>query len=865
MSVPLQFQIAFSTAMAVISLIPVFLLLFFEPATTQRLEAVAGWWGWSAVLLTTAALAFYREDGWRYESRSKLGRVPVATWGIGLSLIVIVVACEIHRWDALNWLSYHTLLAGFVFVGCVMLLVGWMCREQQDIAIAWTSFHLAITAGLSLRAVFHDPQHPWWAVGGFVAASGLSALQATASVQRRFMYLAAALSQTAANVWWLDIGHRLLPASDFWSGLLRFVDMNLIALCLPAILWRWIDSQWLVDRCRVTNYPTIHRLAATLGLIGLTVQLALALLCDAAGWSIPRYPVMAWMAMASVGAAVAVCLRDREARLAIFGLYIVGLLLVASAVDQLNLTLRPLVWSGTILLAAYSVCTSYLWSRRKGLAQMARQPAIPIRSKDQLAGQTWLVSANCWLAAAVVFLGFWVQLTFQEPAMRLVAAQAIIAQTCAVGMLARGEQASSLRDHSLWLGVLGAIALGWSGLNPATTGTFLHQTAVVAAALGGMAVLYGLGLIKLLRRENDWTRAAARLVPAISVWTLVAIVVLLTGEAILYWWHGRIEMAWPAIVTVAITLIGLAGACLIAALIPGRDPWGLSERQRQVYVYVVEGLLAALFVHVRLTMPWLFSGFFQRFWPFVVMFVAFVGVGLSEFFRRRRRTILAVPLERTGALLPLLPMIGYWVAPSNVHYSPLMLTVGIIYGALSVLRRSFFFGVLAACALNSGLWFLLHDTHGLGILRHPQLWLIPPAMCVLIAAYINRRQLDDARMTTIRYLCATTIYASSTADIFLNGVAEAPWLPFVLAGLSIAGIAAGIALRVRAFLFLGTSFLGLALMTVIWFAAVDLEQTWLWFVAGVGVGIAIYAVFAIFEKKRHEVLALVERLKTWEA
>ena len=66
------------------------------------------------------------------------------------------------------------------------------------------------------------------------------------------------------------------------------------------------------------------------------------------------------------------------------------------------------------------------------------------------------------------------------------------------------------------------------------------------------------------------------------------------------------------------------------------------------------------------------------------------------------------------------------------------------------------------------------------------------------------------------------IYVSSTADIFINGVAEAPWLPLVLAGLSIAGIFAGILLRVRAFLYLGTSFLVLALLTIIWYAAVDL-------------------------------------------
>jgi hypothetical protein len=71
-------------------------------------------------------------------------------------------------------------------------------------------------------------------------------------------------------------------------------------------------------------------------------------------------------------------------------------------------------------------------------------------------------------------------------------------------------------------------------------------------------------------------------------------------------------------------------------------------------------------------------------------------------------------------------------------------------------------------------------------------------------------------------------------------------------------------LRVRAFLFLGTGFLLLALFAMIWHAAVDLEQTWLWAVTGILAGAMIITVFALFEKKRQEVLRLVEQLKEWK-
>lgn len=72
-------------------------------------------------------------------------------------------------------------------------------------------------------------------------------------------------------------------------------------------------------------------------------------------------------------------------------------------------------------------------------------------------------------------------------------------------------------------------------------------------------------------------------------------------------------------------------------------------------------------------------------------------------------------------------------------------------------------------------------------------------------------------------------------------------------------------MRVRAFLFLGTSFLGLAITTVIWHAAVDLDQTWIWYASGIVVGIAIIVLFAVFEKRRQDVIQLVEKLKSWEA
>jgi hypothetical protein len=170
----------------------------------------------------------------------------------------------------------------------------------------------------------------------------------------------------------------------------------------------------------------------------------------------------------------------------------------------------------------------------------------------------------------------------------------------------------------------------------------------------------------------------------------------------------------------------------------------------------------------------------------------------------------------------------------------------------------------AALAGNGGLWYLLHETSEYQFYQHPQLWLIPAAVSVLIAAHLNRKDFSESQMTAVRYLCLTTIYASSTADIFINGVASSPWLPFILAALSVAGVFAGMIFRIRAFLLLGSIFLLLAIVTMIKFASVNFGWTWLWYVAGIATGAAIIATFAVFEKKRADVLRMVDGLKDWK-
>src|SRR5262249_29287283 len=211
-------------------------------------------------------------------------------------------------------------------------------------------------------------------------------------------------------------------------------------------------------------------------------------------------------------------------------------------------------------------------------------------------------------------------------------------------------------------------------------------------------------------------------------------------------------------------IIGLMAAAIAFAVKPWIDPFGLPERWRTAYVYGSEILLVLLFLHVRFNIPRLFPQVNAQIWAFVIMGIAFVGVGLAELFKRFRLEVLSGPLRRTGVFLPVLPLLMFWLKPPAAvrvwlgdlvtgsvplmnffdqiptdfgTYSILWFLFGLLYAWVAVSRQSFRFGLFAALAVNTGLWALLYK-HNVTMLLHPQLWLVPLALIVLVSEQIHR-------------------------------------------------------------------------------------------------------------------------------
>ncbi len=297
-----------------------------------------------------------------------------------------------------------------------------------------------------------------------------------------------------------------------------------------------------------------------------------------------------------------------------------------------------------------------------------------------------------------------------------------------------------------------------------------------------------------------------------------------------------------------------------------------------------------LFFHLRLNIPDLLPPWVGRLWVFVVVGIAFVGVGVSELFQRRGLRVLGDPLQRTAMLLPLVPLLAFliqplkgpldaaaqsltglspWVRyldrlPDDYHWhAAIWFLMGLLYLVVALTRRSTNVGLAAAVVANFGLWVLLGHQNDLAFRLHPQLWLIPIGAMILAAEAVNRDRLPPPQALALRYAGMLVIYVSSSADMFIAGLGESVILPITLALLAVAGVLLGILLRVRAFLMLGMTFLFLVVFSQIWHAAVDRAQTWVWWVSGIVLGVAILTLFALFEKRRIEVLKVIDAIKHW--
>ena len=777
--------------------------------------------------------------------------------------------------DKSGWLGLHVLTVGATVVTSVMIAASTLSsatlppavRRLFDVGGWWQSQsrQLAVISGaiavfLSLRTATDSNATRWWSIGPLLVLTALATTLHWQTLRRRYLYVAGFLLNTSITLWWTFI----LTGSGA-EGLGSFLLTNIMIASVAGLLWLALELRARPLRGTERSAAlSFHNLVAIAVGAVLLVIIAVSIDSQRSDSLLLEIPSLTWVSFASVVALMAATLWDKHAKYSVAGLYVLGLLAGAIAFHQLNPQPQRLEWSITVFLALYTLGVALIWRYRERVIEFATSARIPRRIAAGTTELPWLAAVTTLAIFIVGVLSFWIDLEVLRFAFRATAALAVIAQFFALSQFAEGNNAEGWRRGALAVLLAGVVLFGWSWLTPGINSTWLNRSVILMLAAFGTTALYALFLERVRNHWPDWSNAVRFSVPGLLGGGVLALFFCLGTEVFYQITFGAVRINPFSLVAIGLTLGAAVVICVLFALSPAHDPLGLTERGRMRYVYVAEVMLALLFLHVRLTMPWLFTGFLERYWPLVVMVIAYFGVVTSESLRRRKLLVLAQPLERTGVFLPLLPVLGFWLASSEVDFSLLLFVVGGLYGLMSVLRRSFGFGVLAAVSGNAGLWYILHRTSDYQFLQHPQLWLIPVALSVLLAAYLNEKNLSEDQMAGIRYLALVTIYVSSTADIFINGVANSPWLPLILGSFSLAGVFAGIIFRIRGLLLLGSVFLLLSIITMIWYASANLGWTWLWYVAGIVTGATIIFMFALFEKKRSEVMRVVEGLKEWE-
>lgn len=842
-------------------------LVFVAPrAAPADVVPVGSALGWVALGLGLAALGRYRRDtgtSWRQDVDL------AAAAGLGLA---VTLASALAPWDAGRWLAYHVLTSGAAATGVGMLALGWRASgtgpvppgaspRMPEAAVLRRRLDViaAIVAAFAVRGVAEDPLRPVFSAGAALVLAGTAGAMAVRFGAARDVHASGLLLNLAATFVWAAGPAPTVTALAF---------TQLFAFAIGSVAWSVLAHiSWPRGHPGAPSgaWPPFPRSAAGAALVLSSLLVASGLGSDL-GFVAP--PVDAdglrgWLALAAATAAVALCAWKPAGGFVPGALYAAGLTGLGLALHAARLTPARLATSATLALATYVLAVSALRHASPRLAALRRRLRLPDHPADRPAA--WLLGAQLGVGAVVLALGLLVATRLDTVAARLAAPAAtmLLALAGVVWVARETERPAQTRYTTLALGVLVAVESGWAWLDPGAPAVWLDRGGVLLAALGAASLVYGVVLGRQARGEPGWAACGRQAGPVAGVLALAMLGLVVFHESSL---GGAVVSMTPwVILLVPAALCGLVVAAIWFAVMPDVDPLGLTGRGRTAYGYAAEVILVLALVHLRLTLPELFVlGWAARHWMWIVMGIAFFGAGLGEFFTRRSVAVLGEALDRTGLFLPLLPDILFWLDPTpNFRaYAGIWFLQGALYGALALTRQSTGFAMLGAAAANVGVWVLLGH-HGIELLKHPQMWLVPLALNGLLASHLNRDRLTPHQYAGLNYAALSVLYLSSAGDLFIAGLGHSVALPLGLACLSVLGVLMGIVLRVQAFLFLGMTFLGVVIVSMIWHAAFGREQLWVLWTSGIALGALVFALFALVRKRRADVLRMIEEIRSW--
>ncbi len=691
-----------------------------------------------------------------------------------------------------------------------------------------------------------------------------------------------------------------IPGPLDWHGLLL---SQALALAATAAFWTALKLA-LPKRTPSLSFGDVELAPSHLVVLA-AVSLMLVLVTVGAVGNIfidYRVPVgqLDGICLLVVAAAVVFCLWDSSARFPLAALYFLGLAAEGLWLRYREMGPREYLWNLAPEVGGVMIVAGILgwWFSRMGRVWRA----LGILNEERWSAD-WFHLCQAFFGVIVASLAFWVAFDVQNDGVGTETAlfdfhgrrtgppTSLILLGVAITMAwqAQGSRRRVWQTAAFGAGFLLNLTLGLASLDatvgaPAAMAPWLNRCAILVTGAAMLTLLSHFGLKRVLPRSGDWLAVGSDVAPVFGAITAVALPTLLMGEVIQFHPTSGAPVAMFSVIAVPVLLLLLAIACLVHALraAGSQDAGSLSAGDRvdffdppelapPVLVYVAEAIVAMSGLHVWLCEPqWFRLGLIEQYWMFLVMVVAFAGVGVSKWFHRAKLPVLGEPLRNTALALPLIPMAGFWfVSPPDslvglTGSTPaLWLLMVLFYGVQAAMKpMSILLGFLTLITGSVALWVVL-DRQSLDFFAHPQLWLIPPALAMLVAERLERPRLNVRQREALRYIGLSVIYIASTTE-FLRGIGHSIWLPLALLIFSVAGIFVGVAFRIRGYVCLGMTFLAVVIVRMVGYAAFEQGHMWLFWVCCILLGIVILFLFTIFERRRDAFIAAAQKLRQWE-
>ena len=789
----------------------------------------------------------------------------------GAVAVLGTTAAGIHGSSATPWLAFRFMMMSVLVIAAMVTILPWVFAAYRGDSTAddqsrrESAVCSALPGGWAFcLACYSLTSHPAWSMAVLVGLLLLTSLLAF-----RWSPILAYLGQAwiLAGVLFVWIGW--LQQGQSVTAYIQLLHGGALATILYATFWMILEilGQTGPRLLRTTRGPLYHRIAA-IGLLGLFVPaFGLEFFVQLfAGQTALNGPLLenptGWLTALAGGGLLLGLLWDRESKVRLFPLFLWGLLM--SGLPVLALGDEERLWPACgLAMAVYLAICGWLWRHQYGWVQRGGQ-AVGIADTETLlsSAANWFIPTQSVLTILITLAQLIPVWGFADRTDRFLAA---MVPFC--GSLALAATATVARRHN-WLpelalllfSVFGVFA-GWADLGAGMAGELWLQRLVrLLMVTAFFALLYGFLLPRWSVFSERWRTPLEKMTVGVTAVALVSLIGVLALERLVPNSLSALEAA-----AVAVILVLLVAALIAAALIPTRDPLQLAAKGRQIYIYGAQAIAGLLVLHLYSAFPEIFQTSLSQYWPYLLMAIAFTGCGLSEVFHRRQLTVLADPLGNTGFAISVVPAALIWSdLEHQAEPAVILLTIGVLHLVTGAIRGSLVLGLSSIVFGNLALWTFYGHYESFQFTRHPQLWLIPPAISVLVAIQLNRTLLTPTQVSFTRMACVAVIYVSSTSEVFLSGIGNELRSPMVLAVLSVIGVLLGIAMRIRIFLYLGSSFLFVSVLTMVMVAHRQTGGDWVWWVFGICLGLAILTLFALFEKKRDEMTAWITRIRNWE-